>query len=139
MIALSGECVIWPGYTQDFGYGLIRINGRRWYVHRLVYQMYTYGPMPQVVRHLCHNTSCCNFDHLRGGTPADNTRDMMEAGRNDQGRQNGEANGNSALTASDVLAIRASDEPTDVLSDIYSVSKTHILRIKNRQSWRHMP
>jgi hypothetical protein len=43
----------------------------------------TYGAIPEgaVVRHTCHQPTCCRPDHLKLGTQRDNVHDAIEAGR----------------------------------------------------------
>ena len=41
-----------------------------------------------VARHTCHQHWCVNPRHLLSGTPADNSRDMVEAGRSLRGTRN---------------------------------------------------
>lgn len=76
------ECWGWTKSTRE-GYGQIMVNATPWTVHRLSYTM-NKGPIPKgkLVRHSCHNTRCCNPDHLSIGTDLDNYRDSIETHRN---------------------------------------------------------
>jgi len=59
------------------------IGQKDYYVHRIVYQLYTgYNLEPKdVIRHQCDNHWCCNPHHMLIGTQADNVRDMLERER----------------------------------------------------------
>lgn len=76
-----------PG-TQRGQYRTIRVkrNGKFTSIHRWIYSE-MYGPVPDhlVVRHKCDNGLCVRPDHLELGTKADNSRDMVERGRNTNG------------------------------------------------------
>jgi hypothetical protein len=65
------------------GYGGMSYRGRAWRAHLLMYKL-TQGDVPpgMVVMHICDNPPCCNPDHLRLGTKADNNRDMFAKKRN---------------------------------------------------------
>lgn len=41
-----------------------------------------------VARHICHNATCVNIRHLIPGTAADNSQDMVRAGRSLAGARN---------------------------------------------------
>lgn len=62
----------------------MKVEGQEFRVqaHRLAYWLAN-GPIPEgkLVRHLCHNPSCCNPAHLVVGTNQDNSDDMVKAGR----------------------------------------------------------
>ena len=61
-------CWIWGGALAG-GYGLISVEGRLQYTHRLSYEHHV-GPIPEgaVIDHVktrgCISTACCNFEHL---------------------------------------------------------------------------
>jgi hypothetical protein len=80
---ISG-CLLWVGHTNTNGYGVLRINGRRVYAHRLAYAL-EHGRIPdgELVLHHCDNPACVNaaMGHLFAGSHADNTHDMVAKGR----------------------------------------------------------
>ncbi len=71
-------CWEWTGTIDSGGYGIL--NGKR--LHRLVYEAII-GDIPDglVVRHMCHNRSCYNPNHLKPGTSFENAMDKRFAGR----------------------------------------------------------
>ena len=80
------ECWEWQGHCNRDGYGQIREGGRdsrRLRAHRVSWVFYHGRSIPDgmIVMHLCDTPSCVNPQHLQLGTPADNTRDMMQKGR----------------------------------------------------------
>lgn len=58
-------CHLWMGHCLPEGYGTITHNGKRTYVHRVVWELAN-GPIPEgfVTDHLCRNTSCVNLEHI---------------------------------------------------------------------------
>jgi len=81
MVIESELCVEWTGWTGR-GYGLIRICGKCYRVHRLAWQE-KHGPIPAglFVCHRCDNPSCFNVRHLFLGTQSDNMSDAAAKGR----------------------------------------------------------
>lgn len=80
-------CWNWTKSTRE-GYGQIMIDGFPWTTHRLSYTM-SKGEIPKnfVVRHSCHNTRCCNPEHLSIGTDRDNYHDSKNAHRDGDMKQ----------------------------------------------------
>jgi len=62
-------CLLWTGGTRR-GYGRIKINGRSYQVHRIVYEMFA-GPVPEGLDldHLCRVRHCAAPSHLEAVTP----------------------------------------------------------------------
>ena len=135
----NGECWEWTGSKADFGYGLMKVAGKRYRVHRLVYELH-HGPIEDktaVVRHICDNPPCCNIEHLLLGSKSDNSKDMVTRGRSD--RMRGQKNGKSKLSDKQVDEIRKryiAGESQGKLAKEYSVTQSHVSRIvTGRQRW----
>ena len=70
---VSIDCWIWTGTILDNGYGQVRLDGRRWLVHRLFYESFI-GPIPEGMQldHLCRVRACVNPNHLEPVTGREN-------------------------------------------------------------------
>jgi len=83
------SCWLWMGKPRnEWGYGQMRVNGKKEYPHRFSYILHN-GSIPDglVVCHSCDNPACVNPNHMFLGTHEDNMRDMRAKGRqNDWGR-----------------------------------------------------
>jgi hypothetical protein len=76
-------CLEWTRGTVK-GYGRISINNKDILTHRLAWELVN-GPIPDgmLIRHfICDNPPCCDPEHLRPGTIADNSADKVAKGRN---------------------------------------------------------
>lgn len=75
-------CHLWTGFRNANGYGLMRVGERNVPVHRLAWEL-AHGPIPagMLVLHTCDNRRCCNPDHLKLGTHAENARERVERKR----------------------------------------------------------
>lgn len=136
-----GDCMEWQGAVDTRGYGHVRIGGKAARVHRVVFEMVN-GKIPKgdghhgtVVMHTCDNRLCCNPNHLRLGTHADNMADMKSKGR----RKNiaaGEANGRSKLTVEQVTAIRMDTRGKRTIAPEYGISPAQVQRIRKGTHWQ---
>lgn len=72
------NCWVWQRSVTSAGYGQITVDGKYWTTHRYVYTK-VYGEIQDnlIVRHMCHNTRCCNPFHLVLGTHTDNYADSL--------------------------------------------------------------
>jgi len=116
---------------------LRRINGQKkmFYLHRLVFEIEKHKiPDGLVVLHACDNPGCINPEHLSCGTVADNAADMKNKGRS----LKGSLNGNSKLSAQDVLAIR--NDPRDALAVAkeFGITRTHVYYLRAYKNWKHI-
>ncbi len=76
-------CWEWSGGKHRQGYGMFNGSGikRTITAHRFSAMIHGLDMSGPVMRHTCHNTGCCNPEHLITGTHKDNTQDMIKAGR----------------------------------------------------------
>jgi len=128
----SGEsgCKLWKRGTDKDGYGYYAIDGITYGAHRLLYKLSFPGEYSgMVVMHICDNPKCCNIEHLRIGTPSQNTYDMIKKSRNVRG----ERVGTSRLSEAQVLDIRSTYhfKSATELAQEYGVCKQTICNVLN--------
>lgn len=126
-------CWIWLHSLTSEGYGQSwRKPVNENYAHRLTWKTFK-GPIPDdmFVCHYCDIKSCCNPAHLFLGSSDDNIQDMINKDRNPKGKLHGMAK----LTEEQVKAIRADARTNKNISKEYSISVTHVHRIKKHKSW----
>jgi hypothetical protein len=88
----------------------------------------------ETARHSCHTRECSNPAHLKPGTVADNSRDMVDAGRSLRGERNHGAN----LRRGHVNAIRclaALGWRCTELATMFGVWKGTTSAIITRRTW----
>src|SRR3990167_2955933 len=87
----SDECLLWPYHKGSNGYGMLWRDNRQQGVHRLACEA-IHGPPPtpkHEAAHLCgkgHN-GCCNPQHVRWATPAENCADALAHGTQARGER----------------------------------------------------
>lgn len=134
----EAECWDYLGGKDDRKYGLFQFEGNTVRAHRVSYSIFN-GPIPEglVVRHLCHNTSCCNPSHLAVGTHQDNADDMTAAGRQVRGVRNNTAK----LTETQVLEIRkfkGHKMSGEILGRLYGITRQHANLLRRGKFWPHI-
>lgn len=79
----ANECWPWQGGTDEYGYGLFRVDADHIErANRVALRLD--GRLPDdalKALHTCDNPPCCNPAHLFPGTPLDNARDRDAKGR----------------------------------------------------------
>lgn len=127
------ECWPWMGRRSDHGYGQFATSDKQYRAHRFALESSgVIVPSEAIVMHSCDNPPCCNPAHLSVGTHAQNNADMMAKGRWKHPR------GSSKLAPSDVLAIRASNDPLRTLAERFGVSRATVCRARSGKQWSHL-
>jgi len=138
-VNVTDGCHLWTACANNKtnGYGLINIDGKMEYAHRMAYELYV-GKIPDglFVLHKCDVRLCCNPEHLFVGTQKENLDDMTRKGR----RAKGEGGGTSKLKTHEVLEIRsmAGTKTQTAIAGIFGVSRRLIGLIINRKRWAHL-
>lgn len=137
---LGGDsmCWIWIGRKTRAGYG--RVGNPDQYAHRLMWAL-SNGPIPSglVVMHVCDVPGCINPAHLRLGTSAENTADMMAKGRHRYLPFSGERNGRARLTPAQIPQIRALHAAgigRYKIGRLYGTSHSTIGAILSGETWK---
>lgn len=134
-------CWLWFAGGDSSGYGSFLLDGRSLGAHRVSYMIYI-GDIPNNmhVLHKCDTRRCVNPDHLFLGTHKDNMEDRNN--KNRQARLRGSFNGNSKLSAAQVLDIYAryngKEFNTKSLSLEFGVDPSTIHLILKGRNWGHL-
>lgn len=123
------DCWVWTGSRSPAGYGRFHFDGRNHLAHRISWFLATGTPVSaaNVLRHLCDTPACVRPDHLKPGTPKENTLDRSAV------RTHG-----SRLYGHDVAAIRADHAAGMSLRKLaakHALSKSQIHRIIKGLCW----
>lgn len=136
----SDDCLLWPFALFSTGYGLITINGQSHGVHRVVCEA-VHGAPPSPTHeaaHSCGNKPCCNKQHLRWATPAENKADELIHGT----RRRGEQHTLSKLTIDQVLRIRELADSRSMsqstIAAMFGIDQTQVSNIYLRKQWTHL-
>lgn len=131
------DCLIYRYGKTPNGYSKLRWNGKTISGHRLSLYFST-GKFAECALHLCDNPACINPDHLKWGTFADNSADMVDKNRQAKGSKIHQ----SKLTEKQVASIKAEysvgDTSWRLLALKYGVSKTVIGYILKNKFWTHI-
>lgn len=116
------------------------IGGDKEQVNRVSYIL-SIGPIPRGYRIVrkCRTRTCVKPEHLAAMTPSMSVKQSFDRGWLIAMR--GEANGNSKLTAENVLEIRrrksAGTSAAD-LARVFGITKSNVWCIAGRKSWKHL-
>jgi hypothetical protein len=105
------SCWLWTAARRPEGYGVVWWNGRARRAHSVAWELSTGCAAPRlldgrVLRHRCDNPPCCNPAHLVAGTCAENSRDMVDRGRDFRPNVRGQRNPNAKLSDDEVRWMR---------------------------------
>lgn len=133
-------CIEWTQATNPKGYGVIRLNRKtNIFTHRASWIINTNSYPKDLILHSCDNPTCFNIEHLKEGTAAENTADMMSKKRNKVFHFKSEDAPPALLKNSDVIAIKllinARCFELKRLAELFKVSVACINDIKMGRSW----
>ena len=141
-------CWLWTSTRLPKGYGVISINGKTQYAHRISWELHNGlipnhdSPHGMCVLHKCDNPSCVNPAHLFLGSNADNMRDRDEKGR--AADQSGEKNNFAKLTEDKVrlikrfLALPKGRFTQATIGKLFGVTRQAISSINTGNRWTHV-
>ncbi len=130
-------CLIWTGAKLPKGYGQIRIARQTKQVHRVMWEGH-HGAIPpgMFVLHSCDTPACCEITHLRVGSAAENSADMVAKGR--QPCLRGELSGRAKLKTTDVESIRSMRRAgisCAVIGAQFGIHASHVSRVARGARW----
>jgi len=135
----ANDCWQWTGNHHQYGYGLLKIDGKQIRAHRISWELKN-GAIPAGLHilHRCDTPSCVNPDHLFLGTQADNIADKLAKGR----QARGERLHSSKLKVVQVIEIKrllAAGAKNRTLARQFDVTPTAIRAIAAGRAWKHIP
>lgn len=135
----EGDCMVWDGAINRWGYGKITLSGRRFKrVHVVAYEILVCPVPPGLkVLHSCGRRACWEPSHLRHGTAKENAADRDKDGTTVRGERHHRAVADAALVQ-EIRHRHSEGIGAHRLAQMYPLSKTQITRILRRQSWSHI-
>ena len=132
------DCLIWPYYRNEHGYGMVSEGGRRKIVSRIVCG-HRHGPPPlprMDAAHSCGNGAggCVAKRHLSWKTRTQNNADKLTHDTHTRG----ERSWNAKLTEDDIRRIRSMTGSQQSIAAVFGVSQTNISQIVRRVRWAHV-
>ena len=142
ILKTSCGCWLWLGKTNAQGYGKIKIHGKYFSVHRVLYEVYKQVIFSGMnICHVCDIPSCCNPEHLFQGTQADNMKDMDRKGRRSPYSPAGESNPKAKLTRTAVKYIKTLNKTNmfthKEIAANFGVTRSTISRICRGDGWKN--
>ena len=132
VVAETG-CWLWTGAKASNGYGSVRIRGKGKSAHAAAYtELVGMVPCGKLLMHTCDRRACVNPAHLRVGTAAENTADMMRKGRHSGHRLRLRLSDDAVTT---VLSMCSHGISQQAVANAFGVSQTTVSKLV-RGLWR---
>lgn len=132
---MDSGCHEWMGCLAKNGYGMLHLNGKTAFAHRVAFELANGQIMGNAyVLHRCDNRKCVNPDHLFLGSFQDNMDDMVEKNRHAAGERNGHAK----LTGEQVREIRSIGGSNTDTAKVYGVTPSLVSMIRSGRIWKHV-
>lgn len=133
------ECWIWQGTKTTAGYGVLRVNYKLKYAHRLMWILHNKTDIPKrgCICHSCDNPPCCNPAHLFLGSHSDNMKDAKAKGR----ISHGISHFLTELTEDDIRQIRYLGQTNISHKDIgkrFDITRMSVNDIIHKRTWAHV-
>lgn len=130
------DCWVWQGGRFPDGYPGIWFNQKTWRGNRLMCALFHGDKKNLSALHSCDNPLCVNPQHLRWGTPKENSLDMVARNRSSRGAKNGSA----ILTNEQVDTVRQmllDNHKIIDIANLFGVNRHAIQNIKYGKSWKN--
>jgi hypothetical protein len=144
-ISKTDYCWNWTGHKNQGGYGHISVACALLRAHRVSWIIHHKQDVPEGldILHSCvNNRICCNPDHLRPGTDADNAGDKKKQGRLFIPRVKGERHGMSKLKEEQIIEIRKLHATGKYrqkdIGEMFGVTRSMISYVVNGKNWTHL-
>ena len=134
----NSGCWIWLSHLDKKGYGQFYLPPRNMVrAHTAAWELYRGSRKELCVLHSCDVRCCVNPDHLRLGTHQENMNDRERRKRREPPQ--GVKNGRATISEETVRAIRNDKRSPRLMVRDYGVPYSTLQKIRNRQTWRHIP
>lgn len=135
----NSGCWLWTAALGKAGYGWFYYPPRNMVrAHVVAWELFRGPRNGLLLLHACDNPACVNPDHLRLGTQLENMRDRDARQRRKPPK--GALNGRARVTEQLVAAIRSDPRPPRLVAlDYPNIPFSTLKKIRNRQTWKHLP
>ena len=130
-------CHICVSHTGADGYPHYYRDGKcRKIVRHLWEIIYGKQSRSDFLLHTCDNPKCINLNHIKLGSPKENTHDMLSKNRQAKGSKNGNAKLSEQLVY-DIKQIGFTKSER-ILARMFNINRATIGYIRRGQTWKHI-
>jgi len=138
----ANDCWDWQSSLNTSGYGRFKIASYKTVIASRFALISETGqePIGMLVLHSCDRPRCCNPNHLRFGTVADNNQDKTKRGRNRGSDQKGFANTGVKISQTEleqiIAGLKERKNNCEIAQEIGTVGHAMVSRIRVGKSWQ---